>query len=188
MKNLAFCLLLLLLFSCEGIRLKKSTPKAFLNHSVPPKEVYSRDTAVIRENLRQALYARVDFFKNSAYTDSTRILIDTIIYNNDFTKLVVFVMTQNPTSRQLMPDPSSDYYFDGTSYMGIRKKNIVLEHLGPNFTNSNSRPKLSEMMRESYFTDFASDDSTLKYPTPYNVNDTRFWNTSIWEKFSIGQN
>jgi predicted metalloprotease with PDZ domain len=82
-----------------------------------------------------------------------------------------------------MPDTNSPYYFDGTSFLAIRRDTFVLQEQGPGFTNSNNQKALSREMRHHFFHLFADKDSTARDFSPYNLDDKRFWNTSVWEKF-----
>ena len=54
-----------LLYSCEGVRQKKITPKEFLNHVVIRKEDYTKDSIEIVKHLKDFLLKREDFFKLS---------------------------------------------------------------------------------------------------------------------------
>jgi hypothetical protein len=183
MKATVILLLLFLLASCEGKTFKGNTPKAYLNKSKPSEAVYRQDTAMLRTHLSKLLAAHQDFFSNSAYDSSTELLIDTIVYSPDFNKGAVLVITKNPTSQQLIPDTTSAYYFDGTSFLVMRKDSLLIEWLGPSFSNSNNQKALSREMRDYFFHLFADKDTTKRYSSPYNFDDKRFWHTSVWEKF-----
>lgn len=183
MKATVILLLLFILTSCEGMIFNKATPKAYLNESKPSEAVYRQDTARLRTHLLKLLAAHQDFFGNSSYDSSTELLIDTVVYSPDFRKAAAIVMTKNSTSRQLLPDTSSEYYFDGTSFLVMRKDSLQLEWLGPNFSNSSNQTALSREMRDYFFHQFADKDSTKRYFSPYNLDDSWFWNTSVWEMF-----
>ena len=183
MKHTLILLLLFLLYSCDNFTFKKPTPKAYLNETRPVEAVYRNDTADIRNRLLQSLSAHHDFFRNSAYDSSTELLIDTVVYSPDFHKAVAFIMTKNSTSKQLMPDKSSQFYFDGTAFLVKKKDSMLIEWLGPSFTNSNSQKALSREMRDYFFNAFADKDSTQPFFSPYHLNDKRFWTTAVWNKF-----
>lgn len=169
--------------SCEGFRAKKYTPKAFLNNAIIKEESYSKDSTEILKQLRGFLLRHEDFFYSKTYFDSTQLIIDSIIYNPDFNKLAVFVITKNPTSRQLIPDEKHDWYYDATCYLGVRQNDTIsLSWIGPNFSNSPDREELSRVIRDSYFTEFATKDTVGAYTYKYNLNDIRFWDCSIWKE------
>lgn len=171
------------LYSCEGMKQKKYTPKEFLNHAVINKEDYNKDSLEIISQLKVSLLNHEDFFNNKAYFDSTQLIIDSIIYSPGFNKLAVFVMTKNPTYRQLMPDKNYKWYYEATCYLGVRQNDsISLSWIGPSFTNSYNRSELSDIIRDSYFADFATKDTVGLYTYKYNLNDIRFWDSSIWQE------
>jgi hypothetical protein len=171
-----------LLSSCNGImQQEKGTPKKFLNHTVIKKENYTKDSLEIEKRLKVLLAKHEDFFYSKAYFDSTEFIIDSIIYSPDFNKLAVFVITKNPIYRQLIPDKNSEWYYDATCYLGIRQYDtIALSWIGPVFTNSSSRQSISNDIRDACFKTFVTKDTTDAYD--YNLNDARFWHSSIWKK------
>jgi hypothetical protein len=171
------------LYSCEGMKQKKYTPKEFLNHTVIKKEDYTKDSSEIVKQLKVFLLKQEDFFHNKAYFDSTQLIIDSIIYSPDFNKLAVFVITKNPIYRQLVPDKKYDWYYDATCYLGVRKNDTIsLSFIGPSFTNSYNKSELSSIIRDAYFTDFATKDTIGLHTYKYNMNDVRFWDCSIWKE------
>lgn len=92
-------------------------------------------------------------------------------------------MTKNPTTRQLMPSENEMWYYNATSYLGVRESDTIsLSHLGPDFTNSSDRQEQSNYIRQACFRTFVSKDTTEKYSHKYNLNDTRFWTSSEWQK------
>lgn len=183
MKNTVILLLFLVLASCKDVTFKQPTPDAYLNKSKPEEAVYRRDTSILKARLLQLLTIHQGFFGNSAYDSSTQVLVDTVVYSPDFNKAAILVMTKNPASRQLKPDTNSTYYYDGTAFLVMRKDSFLLEWLGPNFSNSNSKTTLSHQMRDYFFHAFADKDSSKRYFSSYNLDDKRFWGTSVWEMF-----
>ncbi len=171
-------------YSCEGVSEKKYIPKEFLNHTVIKEEDYAEDSVEIARQLRSSLKKHEGFFYSKAYFDSTQLIIDSIIYSPDFNKLAVFVMTKNPTYRQLMPDEKHDWYYDATCYLGVRQNDTIsLSWVGPNFSNSTDKEELSSMMRDTYFTKYAAiRDTSGEYKYKYNIGDIRFWDCPIWKE------
>lgn len=166
-------------FSC-GLRPKKHTPDKYLNNTVINRNDYTRDSVMLVKELYVKLSNHEDFFSPAAYFDSTRLIIDSIVYSPGYKKMAVLVITKNPTYRQLVPDEKHQWYYDATGYLGIRKSDsISLKWLGPNFTNSINKHELSELIRDACFNRFATDDPRY----PYNLNDIRFWDCPVWKAF-----
>jgi hypothetical protein len=159
------------------------TPDQFINKTVNKKENYTKDSLTISLELKNLLLRHEDFFYSKEYFDGTEIIIDTIVYSPDFNKLGILILTKNPTSRQLEPIKGDDYYFNATAYLGIREKDTLsLSWLGPNFSNSTDIGELSNDIRQACFRTFVSKDTTEKYAYKFNLNDTRFWTSSVWQR------
>jgi hypothetical protein len=170
-------------YSCDGFRVKKYTPNEFINHAEIKKESYNKDGIEILKQLKGSLFKHQDFFNNKAYFDSTQLILDSIIYSPDFSKLAVFIIVKNPTYRQIVPDEKYDWYYDATCYLGVKRNDTInLFWMGPNFSNSYDKKELSKLIRDSYFTEFATKDTVGAFTYKYNLNDIRFWNSPIWKK------
>lgn len=155
------------------------TPEQYLSTSIPSKENYNKDGLILVNLLKKELNNHEGFFNNTSYFDSTRIMVDTIIYSPDFTKIAAFIVVKNPTYRQISPDLKHKYYYDATCYIGIRKNSSFdLSMAGPIFTNSVSYQAISSDLRNACLKTFVTNDGLYKY----NMNDKRFWNSSIWIK------
>jgi hypothetical protein len=161
-------------------RRNSDTPEKFLCHNVIDKTSYSKDSIHIWRGLKEQLSKHDEFFHTPAFFDSTEIIIDTIVYNPTFDKLAILLITKNPTYRN---DGLEKYqwYYDATCYLGIRKNNDVeLSWIGPNFTNSTDKQNIANNVRTEAFRMFATRDSTDG--RRYNINDARFWTSSIWKE------
>jgi hypothetical protein len=164
-------------------RKNTDTPDQFLNKTVIRKEDYTKDSLTISTKLKELLLQHEDFFYSKEYFEGTDIIIDTIIYSPDLNKLAILVLTKNPTSRQLMPTKNEMWYYNATSYLGIRQSDTIsLSRLGPDFTNSTNKQEQSNYIRQACFRTFVSKDTTEKYAHKYNLNDIRFWTSSEWQK------
>ena len=164
-------------------RKNTDTSDKFLNKTVVKKEDYTKDSLTISTKLKELLLQHEDFFYSKEYFEETDIIIDTIIYSPDLNKLAVLVLTKNPTSRQLMPTENEMWYYNATSYLGIRQSDTIsLSRLGPDFTNSTDKQEQSNYVRQACFRTFVSKDTTEKYAHKYNLNDVRFWTSSEWQK------
>lgn len=172
----------LLNYSCNCNN-ESRTPAKYINYSRIVNSKYSKDSLLVEGKLKFFLNKKSDFFNNSAYFEHTQIQIDTIIYSPDFNKMAIFVIVQNPVYRQLVPDKNFSFYYDATCYIGIREKDSInLKWLGPGFTNSIDKKKLSQTIRYYYFKEFAVDDTSNGNIYRYNLNDKRFWETSVWQR------
>jgi hypothetical protein len=166
-------------------RKNTDTPDQFLNKTVTRKENYSKDSLTISAKLKDLLlrHENEDFFYSKEYFEGTDIIIDTIIYSPDLAKLGILILTKNPTSRQLLPTKEKDYYYNATAYLCVRQQDsLSLTWLGPSFTNSTDKSELSKDIRKACFRTFVSKDTTEKYAYKYNLNDSRFWTSSVWQK------
>jgi hypothetical protein len=175
------CLYLIFIYGYLEFRPNKDTPKEYLSHFVIKKENYLADSVAISTQFKKLISQHKDFFYSREFDDATQIIIDTILYNSNFNKLAVLVFTKNPTARQLMPDPKSNWYYDATCYLGIRQQDsISLSWFGNSFTNSIDLKELKSTVRENFFRLLATTkDSTSLYK--HNLNDTRFWNGAVWK-------
>ena len=180
------CLITILFYSCKNSSKSPVTPKEFTSHVVIKNEDYTRDSVLILQELKQSLHKREDFFSNTTYLDTTQLIIDTILYSPDVTRLAAFIMVKNTTSRQLSPDQDYKWYYDATCYLGNRQADsICLSWLGPGFTNSYSRADLSEIVRKYFFTNFRSTDTATHHLYDYNLDDVRFWTSAIWTEIEM---
>lgn len=164
-------------------RKNTDTPDQFLNKTTVKKEEYTKDSLTISTKFKELLLQHEDFFYSKEYFEGTEIIIDTILYSPDLKKLAVLVLTKNPTSRQLMPTENEMWYYNATSYLGVRQSDTInLSWLGPSFTNSTDKQEQSNYIRQECFRTFVSKDTTEKYAHKYNLNDVRFWTSSEWQK------
>lgn len=169
--------------SCEETN-RKHTAKEFLNHSVIDKNNYTKDSIEIVRQLKNTLKKHEGFFYSKEYFNGTDIIIDSLLYSPNFNKLAVFVITKNPTSRQLLPSNKYTWYYDATCYLGIRQNDtICLSWIGPSFSNSSDSDELSKTIRNEYFTKYARIKNVEgEYRYKYNIGDVRFWDCPIWEE------
>jgi len=145
--------------------------------------IHTKDSLTISACLKARLSKHEDFFYSKEYFEGTEIIIDAIIYSPDFKRLAVLAMTKNPTSRQLIPDKNGMWYYNATSYLSTRQRDTInLSLLGPNFTNSTDKQEQSQYIRQACFRTFVSKDTTGRYSYKYNLNDVRFWTSSVWQE------
>lgn len=96
-------------------------------------------------------------------------MIDTILYSPDLNKLAILFITKHPTSRQLIPTKNKGYYYNATTYLGVRQKDTIsLSWLGPNFSNSTNRKELSKEIRQACFKTFVSKDTSAQFAQKFH--------------------
>ncbi len=196
MKKKPIVIIILLLFVCLAycylkyvygwmeFRKNTDTPKEFLSHTLIKKESYLKDSTDVLRRLKYMLHNHEQSFYLKDYFDSTQLNIDSILYSPDFNKLAVFVITKNPTYRQLMPDKKYDWYYDGYCYLGLREKDTIdLTSITGGYRNSYDKEDLASSLREYYFRFFAAINDTSEVSRyKYNLDDTRFWSGPIWKE------
>ena len=170
-------------------RRNTDTPDKYINRTIIPTENYQRDESALILQFNDMKLNHKGFFSSKEYFEGTEIIIDTILYSPEYDKLVVLMIAKNPTSRQLRPQKSELWYYDATSYLGLRQNDsIFLSQVGSNFSNSNDLLALSDILRQASFRTFVSKDTTAINSHKYNLNDIRFWKSPEWEEIEIDQN
>jgi len=167
-------------------RKNTDTPKEFLNKTIILKENYTKDSIEVLKEFRDMLNKHTQSFYTKDYFDSTRLIIDSIIYSPDYNKLAVFVITQNPTYRQLMPNEKYKWYYDGYCYLGTRSHDTIdLTSITGGYSNFYDKEELTSTLREYYFRIFASiKDTSNQSRYKFNINDNRFWTCPIWQEIN----
>jgi hypothetical protein len=156
------------------------TPKEYLSLKKNDKLHYKNDSIIITQKLKKFLKNHEQSFYAKTYNEGTDLIIDSILYSPDGSKIVVLVITKSLTSRELVSDDTHPYYYDGYCYFGFRKNDIFdLQWYENSYTSFNDFVELSETLRDYYFRKFASKNKIASAPS-YNLNDVRFWNSSIW--------
>jgi hypothetical protein len=90
--------------SCNGKSQQVATPVGFINTMTVSDSIYAKDSATILEDLYFKLQKHESSFYNKEYFDSTKLIIDKIFYDSTKNKIAVFVLVENPMSRQKYPD------------------------------------------------------------------------------------
>jgi len=183
MNKLLISLLLLFFLSCNRSG-KVNTPKEFENHIIATPSLYSRDSTAILFDLYNKMKNHEASFRNSEYFDSTKLYLDTVLYDSTFMKVALFVIAENPVHRNPHSDSKLPYYYNANCYLGKRlfvdSSIFDLKNIGPvSIVNFDDRPTAGKAIRNSYFselTTFLDAESNPHYD--YNVNDKRFWESS----------
>lgn len=190
MKNIQYMLLLGLLFYCQCHIAQTSTPQEYINHVLVSDSIYQKDSLWLVNSLAERLRDKSGSFYNKEYFDSTQIFIDSIIYNEDNSKIAFFVITKNPMYRRLYKIPSEekyDFYYDAYCYLGKRSDslNVWNTHWFKTLSLSNyyDYKETSERIRWKYFNELVKvKDTSGVSAYKYNVNDIRFWDCPAWNK------
>ena len=123
-------------------------------------------------------------FRNPEYYDSTKLYLDTVLYDSTFNKIVLFVVAENHIDRNPYSDSKLPYYYNANCYLGKRliadSSIFDLKDIGPvSIVNFDNRATASKAIRESYYselTTFLGEEGVPSYD--YNVNDKRFWESA----------
>lgn len=170
-------------FGWLEFRSNTETPDKFVNHTIISISDYNKDKSKLVRQFKSLVVKHVDFFYSKDYFEGTEIIIDTILYNTKYDKLVILIITKNATSRQVMPDKNESWYYDATTFLGVRRNDsITLSWLRPNFSNSTDLSKISNILRTKCFKTFVTKDTVGEYAHKYNLNDIRFWSGKEWQK------
>ena len=180
MNKFLFSLILITFISCNRSG-KINTPKEFVNNISINPSLYSKDSTAILLNLYAKMKNHEASFQNPEYFDSTQLYIDTVLYDNSFNKVALFVIAENPVHRNPYSDAKLPYYYNANCYLGKRiiagSSIFDLKNIGPvSIINFDDKPTTSKAIRESYFSElitFLDANGVSRYE--YNVNDKRFW-------------
>ena len=168
MKILTYLMLLAFITSCA---LKTSTPEEFMNSNKIPKEVYNEDLGLLKDALK-AHYDSINSIVNPRYV--TKLLgakIDTVFHGND-NKIVFLALV---TKENEFAEKGIQYA--GECYIAYKKNNIKsLYQLKYSSTSIESLEDVSELTRKLYLVEMNHKKDV------YNINDTRFWDSYVWEE------
>lgn len=184
----------IIVFSCHYLKntdRKINTPKEYLNSTEVNTARYGVDKKILEHQVRDLMLNHKQSFHSKEYCDSTEIKIDTILYDKNYQKVVVFILTKNPTSRQIMPNKNYSWYYDAYCYLGIKEnEGFRLKWMQPfSLINFYSEEDASKYIKEQYFTEFATiKDVNGLYVYKYNLDDSRFWGSPIWNEYFDGAN
>ncbi len=169
-----------------GFSKNSDTPKEFLSNVKLETNDYTNDSINILKQLKSLLKNHQQSFYDKNYFDSTRLIIDTILFSPSFNRLAVLVITKNPTYRQSMPDNRYKWYYDGYCYFGVKENDsIALSWMGDMYINFYDKKGLVNSLREFYFRRLGEVKDAAGLPKyKYNLNDIRFWNCPVWKEIA----
>jgi hypothetical protein len=144
-----------------------------------------KDSTLILKKIKMLFENKKDLFYNSGYSSETVILIDSLLYNSDSNKMAIFIILKSPISnlKQIDHKGKSDYFYDATSYVGVRKfDSIYVQWVGNNFVSFFDYKEVSNAIRNECLYNFASKDSTKSIYSTHNISDSQFWVSQFWDK------
>lgn len=161
------------------------TPEEYLSHVQVSKSNYSRDSIKILSQLIFLLHNHDQSFYLKYYSDSTELIIDSILYSPGLNRLAVIVFAKNPLDKQVEPNNKFEFYYDGSCYLGVLQNDTIEVNWMDDFfyPNYHDERKLSKTIKEFCFRTFTSIkdyDGKTKYK--YNLNDIRFWDGPVWKE------
>lgn len=168
MKILFYSVFLIFTISCEQ---KTSTPEEFINTNKVSKEVYEKDLSLLTDAIK-VYYDSINNVVNPSYvTELLGAKIDTIFYGNDDKIVLLAILTKKNEYAE------KDIQYVGECYIAYKRNKIeILYQLKYSSTSTESLEEVSEMIRTIYL-------SEMNYiEGKYNINDTRFWDSSVWEE------
>lgn len=168
MKILFYSMFLIFIVSCAQ---KTSTPEEFINTNKVTKEVYEKDLLLLTDAIK-VYYDSINSVVNSRNVNELlNAKIDTVFYGNDDKIVFLALLTKK-----------NEYAEKGIQYAGecyiANKKNKIenLYQLKYSSTSSESLEEVSEMIRKIYLREMKDIEGK------YNINDTRFWSSDVWEE------
>ena len=173
----------LFLTACNGSSQKTETPQEFVNNVVVDSLIYLKDRAAILDSLYMKMKMHQESFTNPEYYDSTKLSVDTIIYDPSLNKVAVFVVARNPTHRNPHSDSKLPFYYHANCYLGKRKyldSSIFELKCLCRFSEINFDDKETAVkaLKEDFFFELATVLDENSQPVfKYNLNDKRFWDS-----------
>lgn len=157
------------------------TPSEYVSNIVINKKEYSSDSASVVLQIHDFVKNHQESFYSKEYDESTRIVVDTILYSYDREKIAAFIIAKNPIHKLRVPDKRYKWYYNATCYLGIKNQDsYFLSWIGPNYSNSYDLGSISRKIRDYYFKQRSSNNNSND---EYNINDIRYWNNGEeWQK------
>jgi hypothetical protein len=168
MKILFYSVFLIITVSCAQ---KTSTPKEFINTHKVSKEVYEKDLSLLTDAIKFH-YDSINNVVNPRYVTKVLVIkIDTVFYGND--NKIVFLALLKEENKYA----EKNIQYTGECYIGQKKDKIKdVYQLTNSATATSSMNKVSEMIRRIYLKEMNYIEGK------YNINDTRFWDSRVWEE------
>lgn len=108
-------------------------------------------------------------------------MIDTFLYSPSNDKYAAFIITENPNNKLLDRGNEAGDHYNAYCFIGKLNRDSGVEDLtwinAYIFVRYKTLSEASSLIREEYFKGLTL--SAFKY----NMDDIRFWNGPIWEKY-----
>jgi hypothetical protein len=169
--------------SCKRDVEVNSTPALFkYDGDSVSASMYSGDTAIIHDILKQMLSTKIGPFELDIYDSRTNVVIDSLIYSPDQARMIVLLIVKNRTSKLLTRDNDSDYYYDAY-YLYCSKdaqdgRVTVYDYSGYRLNFFYDREDIVDALHDYCFNRLAGQDGAEYH---YNIDDIRFWSSDDFE-------
>lgn len=176
-KNILLSMLVLTVLSCG----ETTTPKDYIYNSRVdiPFKIYQQDV----HNLRELLLLRFDSIRyakvitgiyKSEYIETE---VDTLLYGPSNKIVFLSVSTRkNKYVAETQPNNPEGLDYVGECYIGNKKDSTytIFRALKYSTGSSQSYERVLKSLRKMYFKEMNYIEDR------YNINDIRFWNSSVW--------
>jgi hypothetical protein len=176
MKYFKYILFLFITTSCNYT----STPEEFINTVVVPDSIYLKDKHLLNTEFLLFYDSKNSQLPKNSETGILKSQIDTILYGPNDKMVFLVVYTQKNEYAELLIDVDVG---EGVSYLGEcfiakkKKESIrIVSRLVYGTTSIDNSLKAKKLLREIYFREVGLINNK------YNINDKRFWDSSVWEK------
>jgi hypothetical protein len=188
MKILFFVLSITFIVSCYS---KTSTPNQYKYGSYISKADYTLDSTRIMKKLIYMLGKNISPFSSTKQFDSsTSIFLDSIIYNPDKSKMIIFIISKNNNSKLDQPvNYKTKFHYNANYLYCIRSVNDIKisNYSSFNLSHWETYEDVKARLKEECFENRTQEGIQNKEPI-YNIDDKRFWqskdyNDIIAEKY-----
>lgn len=190
MKN-TWVLVLIIIFGCRPVDPLWNTQPEYKNNVHVSDVIYHQNSAMIIKLLNEQIAKKTYPFNRNFTKDYTNLIVDTIVYNQDKSKMFFFLIFKY-TNTHAYEKRGSEYvnigdafHFDAFCFLAKRAKKqndnpwklYCFDFL--NAGDDSSQP-LSNTIRRMYFHQIATfrEDE----PCRYNFDDIRMWNEPLWNR------
>ena len=193
-----FIILILLSFqvvSCQN-RTIKITPNEFLSKVKVPKDLYAKDSLKLVDLIKEQIKNHKEAYYPKAYDSLTVVVIDTIMYSKDLSKITFFIIDKVENKKTYPKGwneedvksvekygnlPYEGYHYNAKAYIGVRKNdsieiaNFFRLEVGDFLNISELKIRQRQMFFEEY-------SAVKEKGFEYNLDDYRFWdNPNVWD-------
>jgi hypothetical protein len=173
-------------FGCNNVK-KGLTPPEYIYNDTVDIKTYSQYKLTLVDSIRSFIRYKDGPYYRKEFDEQTIVFVDTILFSPKRNRITFFVITKNSNDKLLSKGNKNEYHYDANCFIGNLKIDSIwdirwLKAL--NLTRYDTHIESSERIREMYFTLFSTikdvDGNSLY---KYNLNDIRFWDGPIWQKY-----